>query len=284
MNFISASSPTSRPSFQQFNLTFLSIVDNILITPTFNFTLHNQPKLELETNSHTALVLDCSKQQYVELPDKGIPCLESLEDCNDGFTFKLEVLFTKLEPAKKIYILSSGGDVVGSSGMAIYTHSYQLIFGVKLGLNHWTGRYDMTGIIKENQWYKFEVSWNVTKGILVLIDGYEVIKTSYWTPSPVIAKTNPVLIGKTEGSNDTACIKVRDLFTWTTHREVLVDQGIVQGKVQVLSISVLYFCLRLKGLLFLALNLKTLSLQFARVMPACLHKKSRHLKILYMSG
>ncbi|KAL4231419.1 hypothetical protein ACF0H5_008996 [Mactra antiquata] len=136
-------------------------------------------------------------------------------------------MFTKIDVAEKTYIVSSGGDVAGSSGMAIYLHSNILIFGVKKGIFHWTGTYNMSGIVQENVWYKMEISWNQDKGIKVLIDGFIVILETKATPSPSNSNTHPVLIGKTEGSNYTSCIKVRDLFTWTTHREILVDHGVL---------------------------------------------------------
>lgn len=175
------------------------------------------------------LVLDCTQNQYVELPDEGIPCLEDLNNCTNGFTFNLELQFTKLDPAEKTYILSSGGDVETASGMAIYIQSSQLIFGVKQSMFHWTGKYDLTGKLKLNQWYRYEISWSLTSGISVIIDGYEVIKEKVWTPSPGIPATNPVFIGKTANASSSSCMNVRDLFTWTIHREVLVDQGILPG-------------------------------------------------------
>lgn len=224
----SAPSTTQKP-YEQYNLTFINITGNVLITPSFNFTLHNKPTLLLENNSHTVLVLDCSQHQYVELPDKGIPCLEDLDKCDKGFTFTLQIQFTKLDPSEKTYILSSGGDVETASGMAIYIQSYQLIFGVKQNVFHWTGKYDLSGKVKLDEWYKYEISWSVTTGISVVIDGYEVIKEKAWTPSPSIPKSNPVFIGATANPNSTSCMNVKDLFTWTVHREVLVDHGVLPG-------------------------------------------------------
>ena len=220
---------TTPKPFQEYNLTFITVTGNVLVTPSFNFTLHNKPALLLENGSRTTLVLDCSKNQYVELPDSGIPCIEDLDNCKKGFTFKMQLQFTQIDTAEKTYILSSGGDVETASGMAIYIQSSQLIFGVKQSFFHWSGKYDLTGKLNLSQWYKYEISWSYEKGISVIIDGYQVINEPQWTPSPGIAKTNPVLIGKTADSNTTSCMNVRDLFTWTIHREVLVDQGILPG-------------------------------------------------------
>lgn len=220
---------TAPKPFDEYNMTFITVTGDVLITPSFNFTLHHNPTLLLENNSHTVLVLDCSQNQSVELPDKGVPCLEDLQNCKKGFTFTLEIEFTKLDPAEKTYILSSGGDVETASGMAIYIQSNQLIFGVKQGFYHWTGKYDLTGKVKLNQWYKYEISWSLTNGIAVIIDGIQVIHETAWTPSPFIPTTNPVFIGTTANANTTSCMNVRDLFTWTIHREVLVEQGILPG-------------------------------------------------------
>jgi len=227
----SAVAQTTVAPYAQYNMTFLGIEHNVLVTPAFNFTLHNKPTLQLVNDSHTILILDCAKQQYVELPDQGIPCLEDLGNCHAGFTFKMQVQFTALDAAEKTYLLSSGGDVETASGMAIYIQSYQLTFGVKKGMFHWTGKYDLTGTVSINAWYAYEISWSETTGLLVLINGFQVIKETSMTPAPSIAHTNPVLIGKTAGNDYTACMHIKDLFTWTVHREVLVDQGILPGDI-----------------------------------------------------
>ena len=219
---------TSSPLYQAYNLTFQSIIGNILITPAFNFTVHGNPVLNLQEKGQTALVLNGSRQ-YVELPDKGIPCLEKLSDCKNGFTMKLEVKFTHVDVTKKTYILSSGGDKSGTSGTALYLQSNQLIFAVKQGIFHWTGSCNVTSLIKTNVWYSIEVSWSM-KGITVIINGNKVIDQTRGTPYPGTSVTHPVLIGKTEGANYTAYMMVRNLFTWTASREILVSHGVVNGK------------------------------------------------------
>jgi len=210
-------------------MTFITVTENILITPAFNFTLHNKPTLEIGNNGHTTLTLNCNAHQYIELPDSGVPCLENLSSCDKGFTFKLTLMFTDLNSAEKTYILSSGGDVAFNSGMGIYVHNYQLIYGVKKGFYHWVGSYNMSNSLKLNTWYNYEISWSLKSGVSVIIDGIEVIHVTAWSPSPGVEKTNPVLIGKTTGANTTTCMKIRDLFTWTASRDILVDHGVLPG-------------------------------------------------------
>ena len=216
------------PLYQVYNLTFQTIIGNILITPSFNFTIHGHPALKLQQKGQTALVLNGTKQ-YVELPDKGIPCLEKISACKNGFTMQLEVKFTHIDVTKKTYILSSGGDKSGTSGTALYLQGNQLVFAVKQGIFHWTGSCNVTSLIKLNIWYNIQVSWSM-KGITVVIDGKLAIYETLGTPYPGTSVTHPVLIGKTEGANYTAYIMIRNLFTWTTTREVLVSQGVINGK------------------------------------------------------
>ena len=213
--------------FQQYNLTFQSIIGNILITPAFNFTVHGHPKLELQEKGQTALVLNCSRQ-YVELPDKGIPCLENMGSCKNGFTVKLEVKFTSIDVLQKTYVLSSGGYMSGTSGTALYLLGNQFVFAVKQGMFHWVGTCNITSLIQTDVWYNIEVSWSMT-GIIVYLDGKKVIDETKGTPYPGTSVTHPVLIGKTEGSNYTACMHVRNLFSWTASREILVSHGVVPG-------------------------------------------------------
>lgn len=226
--FLFSETATTPLPFQEFNLTFQSIIGNILITPAFNFTVHGNPALNLQEKGQTALVLNGSNQ-YVELPDKGIPCLEKIADCQNGFTMKLEVKFTHIDVTQTTYILSSGGDVTGSSGTALYMQSNQLVFAVKQGTFHWVGTCNITSLIQINTWYNIEVSWSL-KGLFVIINGQRVIEQTKPTPYPGTSVTHPVLIGKTFGANYTAYMMVRKLFTWTASREILVSHGVVSGK------------------------------------------------------
>ena len=190
--------------------------------------MHGHPVLNLQEKGQTALVLNGSKQ-YVELPDKGIPCLEDIGNCTNGFTIKLEVKFTHIDVTKKTYILSSGGDKSGSSGTALYMQSNQLIFAVKQGVFHWVGTCNITDLIQLSAWYSIELSWSMKTGASVVINGKKVIEETTRKPYPGTAVTHPVLIGKTQGANYTAFMLVRNLFTWTASREILVSHGVVPG-------------------------------------------------------
>lgn len=148
---ISVTTTTPEP-FEEYNMTFEAISEDVLITPSFNFTLHNNPTLLHENNSDRALILNCTKHQSVELPDRGIPCLQDLQNCKKGFTFTLEIKFTKLDPVDITYILSSGVDVETATGMGIYIQNNQLIFTVRQDFYHWTCKFDQTGKVRLNQW------------------------------------------------------------------------------------------------------------------------------------
>ena len=214
--------------FQQYNLSFHTIIGNILITPTFNFTVHGNPVLNLQEKGQTALVLNGTKQ-YLELPDKGIPCLEDIGKCSNGFTMKLEIKFTHIDTTQKTYIISSGGDKSGTSGTALYIQSNQLVFAVKQGTFHWVGTCNTTSLIHLSLWYHLELSWSFTAGASVVMNGKKVIEETIGKPYPGKSVTHPVLIGKTEGTNYTAFMWVRNLFTWTASREILVSHGILAG-------------------------------------------------------
>ncbi|KAK3600843.1 hypothetical protein CHS0354_014207 [Potamilus streckersoni] len=218
--------PPSTP-IEGYNMTFITIKDNILITPKFNFTVHGTPKLELNNNGSTNLVLNGSGQ-YVELPDTGIPCLQDLKNCTNGFTFNLEVNFLQINTTQHLYIFSSGGNVENTSGIAFYLNQNKLTCAVKMNGVHFMSSLDINFIT--DHWYTFQVSWTPLKGCTVLLDRYKLNMTMYTIHTAVTFVTHPVYIGSSHNVTYTAHMKVRNLYTWTANRETLISNGTIKDE------------------------------------------------------
>ncbi|KAL3863376.1 hypothetical protein ACJMK2_005133 [Sinanodonta woodiana] len=220
---IGSTKPPSTP-IEGYNMTFINMKDKLLITPTFNFTVHGTPKLELANNGSTNLVLNGSGQS-VELPDQGIPCLQDLKNCTHGFTFKLEVNFLHINTTQHTYLLSSGGNVENTSGIAFYLSQGKLACAVKMNGTHWIS--NMAIQFNTENWYTFQISWTPLNGCTVLLDRYRLNMTMQVISTSVTFKTHPVFIGSSHNVTSTAFMKVRNLYTWTANRETLISNGMI---------------------------------------------------------
>jgi hypothetical protein len=72
----------------------IQIKDNILVTPNYNFTVYKNPVIRKEANGKTVLVLNTTGQ-YVELPNKGIECIQDMTKCDSGFTLRVKKIASR---------------------------------------------------------------------------------------------------------------------------------------------------------------------------------------------
>lgn len=211
------------------NFDFIQIKDNILVTPNYNFTVYKNPVIRKEVNGKTVLVLNTTGQ-YVELPNKGIECIQDMTKCDSGFTLSLDIKWLNMNSTNKLYIFSSGGDKVNNSGIALYLWHGELYCSAKKDKAIWTAKQKLG--VKPGEWHSFQVSWNKQNGFIVYLDGHFFMKNSIHLPNPAQNGVYPLLIATTPGHNDTSLMEVRNLYTWTASRDILINHTCITGRCQ----------------------------------------------------
>jgi hypothetical protein len=58
-----------------------------------------------------------------------------------------------------------------------------------------------------------------------MADGHFFMKNSIHLPNPAQNGVYPLLIATTPGHNDTSLMEVRNLYTWTASRDILIMYG-----------------------------------------------------------
>ncbi|XP_052098806.1 uncharacterized protein LOC127733493 [Mytilus californianus] len=199
---------------------FIEIKGNVLVTPEYNFTVYKNPTIRPENNGHAVLILNTTGQ-YVELPNKGIECIQDMTKCESGFTLSLEIKWLDINSTNKRYIFSSGGDKVNNSGLALYLWHGELYCSAKKDKTIWTAKAKLN--VKAGEWHSYQVSWNKKDGFVVYLDGQVFMQHSIKYPNPAQPGTFPLLIATTPGYNETSLMEVRNLYTWTASRDVLIN-------------------------------------------------------------
>lgn len=218
-------SVTTKAPIHSLDFTFLEIKNNILITPLHNFTVYGTPSIVPEVNGSAVLVLN-KTGQYVELPNTGLQCLQDLTSCDNGFTLNVEIKFLNSTITDKQYIFSSGGDMVGTSGIALYLWKMELYCAVKWNKIIWTSKSKIH--FNHTEWHTYQVSWNEADGFIVYVDGHLFMNHTIRLPNPNQPDVHSLLIAKGHGSTSTTFLDIRNLFAWTASRDVLIHQHIIQ--------------------------------------------------------
>ena len=207
----------------------MEIKNNILVTPLYNFTVYGNPSLNLITGGNVVLRLN-QTGQYLELPNKGIQCIQDLTTCDNGFTLSVELKFlTTISTNEKQYIFSSGGDIVNSSGIALYLWHGELYCSAKWNKQIWTAKKKLT--FTHTDWHTYQVSWNIKNGFIVFVDGDKFMSHSVHLPNPIQQLIHSLLIGKGFQTNVTTFMDIKNLFVWTASRDVLINQSIITGNI-----------------------------------------------------
>lgn len=231
--------PTTSTGIKMFNFTFIGIHGNILYTPTFNFTVYGSPKLRPEPDGSAILVLN-THGQYVELPNKGLECVEDINTCDKGFTFQVEVKILEYSMINKTYIFSSGGDKLNSSGVALFLWNGELYCSTKRDNLIWAAKKNVTFDV--TIWHKFQVSWNKNDGFIVYVDGVHFMTSLLRYPTAAQPNTHELLIANAFNASTTTKMEIKNLFTWTASRDVLITEGVITGEnIKLSLVSVLLF-------------------------------------------
>lgn len=151
---------------------FLGIIQNLLLSPSFNFTIFGSPGFVTGPTGGFALLLN-GLNQYVTLGDQSGSCLGDLELCQFGLTFRFNLKIIKF--SQKTYIFTNGGDQAGYYGMAMWhtRNRLYLTCSTKTRVYAVFIPFQMT-----NTFVRIEFSWSLQTGLGLYFDGKLVSMTT----------------------------------------------------------------------------------------------------------
>ncbi|XP_046563492.1 uncharacterized protein LOC124272364 isoform X1 [Haliotis rubra] len=204
------------------DITFTRINGTDLVTSLSTMKVHGDARLE-QSKEGTLLVLD-GPGQYIDMLKTGVPCLDDLTTCSSSFNFRLTFQFIKIDRQPN-YIISSGGEVVDSSGVALYYYNGRLSFWVKNGKS--VGKSIFSVNMKLATWYTLDASWDKTsEETSVHLNGRALKNTPLpKTTAPETTMTHSLLIGKSWDKNQTSHIKLLLFRMWTESLKELAENN-----------------------------------------------------------
>ncbi|GFS24154.1 von Willebrand factor D and EGF domain-containing protein [Elysia marginata] len=195
-----------------------------LVTSLGTMKINGNVSVERTLFQQGQMVLVLDQGGYVDMGLTGITCLDDVASCAGSFNFRITFLLREISMIPN-YIITSGGELLESTGVSLYYHNGQLRFWVKRGLK--TDRKIVDHPLSVNVWYTLDASWDATDGsIKLFVDGTEVSGMQLFsTPTPPTNLTYPVHIGKSPGKNGTTKMNVLLFRFWEKTRMQLVTQG-----------------------------------------------------------
>ncbi|XP_041368567.1 uncharacterized protein LOC121382945 isoform X2 [Gigantopelta aegis] len=167
---------------------FLSLEGGKLKTPLSDLDVMGTPKLEDGNGGGYAISLNTDNDR-VDFTSEGV--LSMLDNCSVGFSFKFYVKY--LSFCNNMYVLTTGGDLEDSSGVAIYYFRRSIHVTVSTPHSIWTLA---TPLPKIQRFHDYRISWSETLGLDVEVDGTMVAMTkSFYTRIVPGTNTHPLVIG-----------------------------------------------------------------------------------------
>lgn len=192
-----------------------------------NFTVFGNPLLIPDNHGNNVLVIN-KTGEYVELPDNGLECLIDISKCQKGFTLKADIKFlVQTVQSTRYYIFSSGGDQAGTTGIALYLDHNKLCSTARSRDKLWTTCKAYT--FELQQWHTYQISWNPKDGYYVFVDGMLFMRPDLIIQLQLQTGIHPLLIGGSFSTNITTFMTIKNLYTWTASREILIQQGVIEG-------------------------------------------------------
>ena len=214
----------SEQTIESYNLAFKRIENKIVSTATLNFVISGTVTLQT-TNNVTALSISGTGSFITLDPSKlTTSCITDIDHCTSGFTFGIDVNFGSL--VDNTFIISSGGNLPGHKGMALYFQHNHLIYTVSTSTQIWTLQVKYQPVL--HKWQRFEVTWNPNLGIGILSDGH--LLGTFGRPAPRQAtKKLDLCIGCSHTTNNVFVdMLVKGIQTWAIDRTDLVKAQIAQ--------------------------------------------------------
>lgn len=209
------------------DMSFLSVTGSRLTTKDMVITVHGSPSIIQQNDT---LSLDITQPgQYVEIETRCLPCFSDLEHCTTGFTVQLVATFTQLVTRERMYIVYTGQDKPGYTGVNLFYERGHLKGVVASGQHKWP--INIPYKLEINIPYIFQISWSQTFGYQLYVNQYTTQPTQS-LPVFVDATKMPssFLIGKEVNSNKTASMVITDFKIFMATRTELVNLGILQRK------------------------------------------------------
>lgn len=153
-------------------------------------------------------------------------CLSDLDSCKSGFTIKTNVFFTQL--VDNTYIISSGGNLPNTKGIAVYYKNHLLHFVVSTSTQTWhlTTTHELT----LNTWHHLELSWQKSLGC-ELIDNGKIVGTMTRPVPHHATLVKQITIGHGYTTPPThISMKVEGFKTVDANRASLAVAGILTSK------------------------------------------------------
>lgn len=215
----------SEKNITSYNLAFTKIENAILYTSSVRF--HVSGTVTLNTVANVTVLSMKGQNSYITLDKTQIPstCFADIDQCSTGFTIGLDIKFNSL--VNNTFLVSSGGNIPGFKGIALYFEHNSLIYVVTTSTKRWTLQVNYKPVT--NRWQHFEVTWNANLGIGLYVDGH--LLGTFGRPVPVSAASQTVglCIGCSHGTSQVAVdMLVKGIQTWALDRTNLVNARIVR--------------------------------------------------------
>ncbi|XP_012936923.1 uncharacterized protein LOC101852371, partial [Aplysia californica] len=168
------------------------------------------------------LVLD-QQGEYVEVSNTGFPCVDDITSCESDLTYRMTFRFLDflVEPN---FIMSSGGDLLNSTGISLYYFHGKINFWVKDGVMVWRAIYDQ--LLDLQRWYTIDATWSHKGGIELRLDGHLLTNTlnASHKAEPVTEK-HPLHLAKSPGANKnkTSLMEILVFRVWRETMDKLQD-------------------------------------------------------------
>ena len=145
----------------------------------------------------TAIVID-DDTGYVNFGEHRDLCLGNLDHCSNGFTLAIWLL-TPTQTGKKFF-LSSGGQSTISHGIAVYKKDGKVgaTFRTSSG-RRWDA--DSSVVMDPTTWYHVVVTWHLTSGLTVYLDGVKVAEATVSTFSGAGTSRANLVLGRANNLN-----------------------------------------------------------------------------------
>ena len=122
--------------------------------------------------------------------------LSKTDSCSVGFSVKFYVKF--LSFCDNMYVLTTGGDLSDSAGLAVYYRHRSIHVTVSTSTTLWTVA---TSLPKIRRFHDYRISWSRSLGLQVDVDGSAMaMTTSFYRRREPGTKTHPLVIGGPVGA------------------------------------------------------------------------------------
>ena len=223
--FNSLNSIFSETNITSNNLGFTRIDNKILYTATYNFTIIGT--VTLTTISSEKVISINGNGSYITLDKTQIPssCFADIDHCTTGFTIGLDINFKHL--VDNTFIISSGGNLPGYKGIALYYLHNQLVYVVSTSTKVWTLTVKYQPVL--NKWQHFEITWNTNLGIGLYVDGHLLGTFGRPVTRPATTQTASICIGCSHSTSTIVVnMLVKAIQTWALDRTNLVNARLVR--------------------------------------------------------